>query len=177
MVTPVSVSIVVAVVVLALAGMLWSWRRRGAAQRGLRLPQGEGGGPERAEASGTYLATTFGGRPLERVSGAGLGFRARCRLAVTDHGLLVELAGAQPFTVPAAVITGAGTGTWALDRAVEQGGLLIVAWALEDAGTAVPVESAFRLDAHGQAAVLAALHELVQSAVQDAADHPTPGGA
>lgn len=155
--SPVAVAITIAVVVLALAGMVLSWRRRKGSQRALRLPAAVAGGAEVAEASGTYLATTFDGRPLERVVAAGLGFRAAARLAVTEDGLTIERAGAAPFTVPMSRITGAGSGTWALDRSVERGGLLVVGWSLDSPAGEVRVDSAFRLGEAGQAAVLAAL--------------------
>lgn len=162
MVNPLSITVAVALVALPIAGMLWSWRGRRRAQGGLHLPAGGPGGPERAAASGTYLATTFAGRPLDRVVACGLGFRAAARLAVEEGGLAVERAGSAPLLIPAERITGAGSGTWALDRSVEKGGLLVVAWSLDDReGHRVPVESAFRLDAAGQAALTAALHELV----------------
>ncbi|MFD1720959.1 hypothetical protein [Amnibacterium endophyticum] len=168
MVNPWSVVLAVALVVLALAGMALSWRRRRRGQRGLRLPPGQVTGAERAAAAGTYLATTFAGRPLDRVVAAGLGFRAAARLAVADDGLRIERAGADPIALPAERLTGAGSGSWALDRGADRGGLLVGGGSLDDAdGRPVPVESAFRLDAAGQAAVSAALVTLV----------PTPGGA
>ena len=168
MVSPVAVAITVAVVVLALAGMLLSWRRRTGAQRDLRLPAGAVG-DELASAVGLYLVTTFAGRPLDRVVAGGLGFRAQVRVAVGRQGVEVDRAGAAPFTIPLDRITGAGTGSWALDRGVEREGLAVVAWSLDGPEGAVPVESAFRIDDAGQAAVLTALRDLVPSRVPDTA--------
>jgi hypothetical protein len=157
-VNPVSVSIVLALLALALAAMAWSWRRRGRAQAGIALPAvPEDLGSTRLTVSGLLVATTFAGRPLDRVVADGLGFRAPATLTVTDRGVLVERAGGAPFLVPAG--GGSGTASWALDKGVERDGLTVLAWSLIDAdGTAVPVESAFRLPPETQAALLAELH-------------------
>lgn len=159
MVNPVSVAIVIALLVLALLGMAWSWRRRGRGQRGLAVPPvpQDLGAPVLTTA-GLLVATTFAGRPLDRVVTDGLGFRAPATLAVTGRGVLVERAGGAPFLVPAQDAPQAGTASWALDRGVERDGLTVLPWALTDAdGAAVPVESAFRLPPESQAALLAAL--------------------
>jgi len=154
-VNPVSVAIVLALLVLALAGMVWSWRRRGRAQRGTGMPAVPADlrttGPV---VEGLLVATTFAGRPLDRVVTDGLGFRAPATLTVTDRGVLVERAGGAPF-----LATGpAGTASWALDKGVERDGLTVLAWSLRAAdGTEIPVESAFRLPPEAQAALLTAL--------------------
>lgn len=156
MVSPVAVAVVLAILVAALAGMALSWRLRGRRQRGYVLPAAPAEpGTVLAEADGLYLATTFADRPLDRVVAAGLGFRARCRVAVTERGLLVDRDGVAPLLLAA---TGAGTATWTIDRAVEREGLLVVGWSLPTAtGDAEDVESSFRFDATGQARLLAAL--------------------
>lgn len=152
---PVSVSIVLALLVLALIGMAWSWRRRRRAQAGIALPPvPEDLGAARFTLSGLLVATTFAGRPLDRVVADGLGFRAQATLTVTDRGVLVDRAGGAPFLVPAG--GGAGTASWALDKGVERDGLTVLGWALVDAdGAEIPVESSFRLAPEAQAALLA----------------------
>jgi hypothetical protein len=156
-VNPVSVAIVLALLVLALAGMVRSWRRRGRAQRGLAVPPVPGDlGATTLTASGLLVATTFAGRPLDRVVADGLGYRAPATLTVTDRGVLVDRAGGAPFFAPAGA--GAGTASWALDKGVERDGLVVLTWALTDAeGAPVPVESAFRFPPDTQAALLAAV--------------------
>lgn len=152
---PVSVSIVLALLVLALLGMAWSWRRRGRAQRALLIPAVPADlHPTGVEVDGLLAATTFAGRPLDRVHVDGLGFRARATLRTTDRGVLVERAGGAPF-----LATGrAGTASWTLDKGVERDGLTVLGWNLTGAdGADVPVESAFRLPPESQAALLAAL--------------------
>lgn len=154
---PVSVGVVLTLLVLALIGMAWSWRRRGHAQRGLVVPAV----PAVLDATGfstdgLLVATTFAGRPLDRVHADGLGFRAPATLTVTDRGVLVDRAGGAPFLVPAG--GAAGTASWALDKGVERDGLTVLGWSLTDAaGDDVPVESAFRIPPESQASLLAAL--------------------
>lgn len=162
MVSPVAVAVVLAILVLALAGMVLSWRLRARRQRRYVLPAAPvDAGTVLAEADGLYLATTFAGRPLDRVVAAGLGFRARCRVAVTDRGLLVDRDGSTPLLLAA---TGAGTATWTIDRAVERDGLLVVGWHLPTAdGGTQDVESSFRFDTAGQARLLAALLRPVEA--------------
>ncbi|MGN6446591.1 PH-like domain-containing protein [Amnibacterium sp.] len=154
---PVSVAIVLALLVLALVGMAWSWRRRGRAQRGLAIPPVPVElGATRFTTDGLLVATTFAGRPLDRVVAGGLGFRAPAALTVTDAGVLVERAGGSAFLIPPA--GGAGTASWALDRGVERDGLTVLGWSLTGPGGApVPVESAFRLPPADQARFLAAV--------------------
>jgi hypothetical protein len=165
---PVAVAITILVLLGALAGMAVSWRHRGRQQRGLALPPAPAGdGIVRAQADGLYLATTFAGRPLDRVTVHGLGFRARARITATDTGIRVERDGAAPLVLSAATLTGAGTATWTIDRAVERDGLTVLAWSLDSADGPVPVESTFRIDPLPRAALLAAVEELV-------AARPTP---
>lgn len=156
MVNPTAVAVVLTLLGLALAAMAWSWRRRGRAQRGLVLPALPADrGSSILTASGLLVATTFAGRPLDRVMADGLGFRARATLTVTDRGVLVERDGGAPFFAEG----GGGTASWALDKGVERDGLTVLTWSLTDAdGAAVPVESAFRLPPDVQAALLGALH-------------------
>ena len=163
-VNPVSVAIVLAVLVLALVAMGVGWRRRARRQRGLVVPPVPAEiGAVRAEAEGMLLATTFAGRPLDRVVAAGLGFRARTRVVVTDRGVLLDRAGGPPLFLPADRLTGSGTATWTLDRVVERDGLVVLAWSLPtDTGAAEAVESSLRLPPGDQAAVLAAVGALTR---------------
>ncbi|GAA4743423.1 hypothetical protein GCM10025783_13750 [Amnibacterium soli] len=156
MVNPVSVAIVIALLVLALVGMAVSWRRRGRRQRALAVPPVPADlGPADLTVSGLLVATTFAGRPLDRVVTDGLGFRAQATLAVTPAGVLVERDGGAPFLVPADGLPGSGTASWALDKGVERDGLTVLPWALTGAdGEPVPVESAFRLPPQAQSALL-----------------------
>jgi hypothetical protein len=162
MIPPVAVAITVLVLVAALVGMGLSWRLRGRRQRGLALPAAPADpGADRVVVDGLYLATTFAGRPLERVSAHGLGFRARARIAVTDTGVRIDRDGTAPLILPAGSVSGAGTATWTLDRGVEPDGLTVLAWSLDDAGGSVPVESSFRIDPLPRDRLLAAVGTLL----------------
>jgi hypothetical protein len=159
---PVSVTITLLLLAAAIAGMGLSWRRRRRGQRGLALPAAPAGaGDVVATAEALHLATTFAGRPLDRVVVAGLGFRARALLTAGDAGVLLERDGADPFVIPAARISGVGTATWTLDRGVEPDGLTVLAWSLDSAGGPVPVESSFRIEPEPRAAFLAAVQALI----------------
>jgi hypothetical protein len=162
MISPIAVAITVLVLVAALAGMGVSWRRRGRGQRGLGLPVAPAEpGAELVVVDGLHLATTFAGRPLDRVAAHGLGFRARARITVTDSGVRIDRDGAEPIVLPASSVTGAGTATWTLDRSVESGGLTVLAWRLDSDGGPVPVESSFRIDPLPRDRLIAAVEDLV----------------
>jgi hypothetical protein len=158
---PVAVAIVAAVVVLALLGMLAGWRRRGRRQAGLTLPQGHVAGEPLLTVRGLLLATTFTGRPLDRVVAAGLGHQAQVTVVVASDGVRIDRDGAPPLELPVAALTGAGTATWTVDRSVEPGGLTVLGWNLSQDGEPVPVESAFRLRPDDADALVAAVRALV----------------
>lgn len=165
MVDVVPVAITGAILVAALGGMTASWRLRHRRQSDLELPAASGTVPGHGtapvEADGLYLATTFAGRPLDRVVAAGLGFRAQAHLVVDGAGLVFDRVGSTRIVLPATALDGAGIATWTIDRAVEPGGLTIVAWSLQRGGERVPVESAFRLEPEPRAHLIAAVRALV----------------
>ena len=161
---PVAVTIVAVVVVLALLGMLAGWRRRSRVQSSLALPSGSVTGEPLLTVRGLLLATTFAGRPLERVVAAGLGHRVQATVAVTADGVRIHRDGTEPLALPAAALTGAGTATWTIDRSVEPGGLTVLGWNLVHDGEPVPVESAFRLTTDDRDALVAAVRALVPGA-------------
>jgi len=167
-------TIIVAVVLLGvLALMLRSWRRRTARDAALT-----GGYPtprvldrELASAAALYVATTPRDQPLERLAIPGLGFRARGGVSVTPQGVLLELAGSPALFIPAEAVDLVTDATWAIDRAVEPGGLLLLGWRLapgdsaEDAGTPASVDSYFRFsDPADRTAISAAIHSIAPDA-------------
>jgi hypothetical protein len=161
---PVPAVAAVAVALLAaIAGMGVSWRRRTRDQQGLALPPAPPPaeqGDERLAVDGLHLATTFAGRPLERVVAAGLGFRFRTRIVVTDRGVRLERDGGEHLFLPAARLTGAGAATWTLDRGVEPGGLTVLGFTLDSPGGPVAVESSFRIDPEPRARLIAAVEAI-----------------
>lgn len=133
--------VIVLVVALAAAGMLLSWRarrHRGAAL-GSPAPAPAEPGEALAAAEVLYVATTLAGQPLQRVAVPALGFRARGSASVHSAGIVLDLEGSEPVLLPAEGLE-VGRATWAIDRAVEPGGLLLLAWTLGE----TRVETALR---------------------------------
>lgn len=166
---PVPVIVTIAILVAVLVAMVVSWRRRSGRQSGYVLPARE---PEGGRADlpmqgltvqGLYLATTFAGRPLDRVVVGGLGFRAAATITVTANGARIERNGADALFLPASQLVGAGVATWTIDRSVEKNGLTVIAWRLGRAdGGSDEVESAFRIELAPRADLIAAVRSLVQ---------------
>lgn len=163
-----AVTAIAVVLVAAFLGMLLSWRRRARSQGDLRAPAASAGAPHdaavvRADVLGGYVATTFADRPLDRVVAAGLGFRARANLMVTDTGIRFDRVGSAPLFVPRDHVRGAGAASWTIDRGVEPDGLTVLAWNLDSPDGPVPVESAFRIDPEPRAAFVAAVQTLMEA--------------
>ncbi|MBX0298443.1 hypothetical protein K2F54_00440 [Cryobacterium sp. 1639] len=127
--------IIVVVLVGVLLLMLRSWRRRTARDAALTAgyPQPADLGRPLASAAALYVATTPRDQPLERLAITGLGFRARGGVTVTAAGVLLELAGSPALFIPADAVERVTDATWAIDRAVEPGGLMLIGWRLAPA--------------------------------------------
>lgn len=145
-------AIIAAVLVLILLGMYFGWQGRKKRQSHLAQPAGvpDDLGRVLVTAEVTYLATTFAGDPLNRIVVAGLGFRAAGALTVAEAGLVLSLAGGKEFFIPAADLRSAEQATWTVDRAVEEGGLLLIGWTMPQTSgtpdtTQVAVDSYFRV--------------------------------
>jgi len=119
------------VVIIALAVIGWTTRRR--RQRGLPspAPMPDDIGAVRGEFEGFYVATTSDGQPLNRIAVRGLGFRARATIAVADAGVVLALPGNNVF-IPRADIREVTRSNYTIDRVVEPGGLVLLAWTLGD---------------------------------------------
>jgi hypothetical protein len=159
-----TVPVVFALVALAAAlfAMYAGWRARGRRQSGLPAPAAPPAdlGRTLAVADALYVATTTAGRPLDRIVVGGLGFRARAVVRVTERGVVLDLAGSRDLFVAASVVRGSGLGTFAIDRAVESGGLVVLTWLL-DVPRKVAVDTYLRVtDAAERDALLAALTTL-----------------
>jgi len=139
-------AILIGLVVGGLFLLMWrSWRARRRRDSGLAA-----GYPAPATDSNAlvtvdcfYVATTPRDRPLERLAIAGLGFRARAEISVTDAGVWLALRGETPVYLPAAALDLLTSATVAIDRVVEKDGLLRLGW--QSAGSATPVDSYFRI--------------------------------
>jgi hypothetical protein len=117
------------VVIIALAVIGWTTRRR--RQRSIPAPEPMPAdiGIVRGEFEGFYVSTTLDGQPLNRVAVRGLGFRARATIAVADRGVVLALPGNNVF-VPRESIREVSRANYTIDRVVEPGGLVLLAWTL-----------------------------------------------
>ena len=127
-----STTIVIVVIILALVGMASGWRARQRRQSALPRPDAvpAEAGAERFGAEAFYVATTIAGEPLNRVAVHGLGFRGRATVTVTDRGVILGIAGAPEVFIAPAALRGVERATWTIDRVVEPGGLVVIAWTL-----------------------------------------------
>jgi hypothetical protein len=147
-------AIVVAVFFVLVALMFLGWRARANRQAHIAAPQTAPAAAELGEMlgefDGFYVATTSAGRPLDRISVHGLGFRAKCVLEVAARGVVLHLP-AQSLLIPVADIRDVHEATWTIDRAVEEKGLQVITWDLGE----TEVDSYFRLiEPRGFAAAL-----------------------
>jgi hypothetical protein len=129
--------IIGALVVLALVGMVLSWRARQRRQAALDVARAvpDALSPSIASADLLYVATTAAETPLERIAVAGLGARGKARIDVHPEGVVLDIRGSEPVYIPAEHLVTAGFGTFTIDRVVERDGMAVITWLL--AGTAV----------------------------------------
>ncbi|KQQ01401.1 MULTISPECIES: PH-like domain-containing protein [unclassified Rathayibacter] len=127
--TVVTIAFVV-LLLLVFGGMILSWRarrRRSASLAPEAVPSSTLGAEVEAVEL-PYVATTRFEQPLERVVLPGLGFRGRSTLRLHERGVVIAPVGERETVIPAALLRGAGEGSYVIDRAVEEGGLLVVSW-------------------------------------------------
>jgi len=142
-------AIVVVFLAVLLVLMYIGWRRRQRRQSGIARPDAvpESLGVGFGSFDCLYVATTVAGEPLNRIAVRGLGFRSRGALAVTATGIVLSLRGQDDAFIPTAALREVTRATWTIDRVVEDGGLVLIAWTLGSGDTAAPVDSYFRLEA------------------------------
>jgi hypothetical protein len=138
-----STTIVIAVILLALVGMVIGWRGRQKRQAHLPRPDAVPAdtGTDLLSAEAFYVATTMADDELNRVAVAGLGFRARATVTATEAGVILSLAGAPEVFIARAALRAIDRATYTIDRVVEKGGLVRLGWTLGD----TPVDSYLRL--------------------------------
>ena len=138
-----STTIVIAVILMALAGMALGWHARQKRQAHLPTPDGvpTETGSELLRAEALYVATTLADDELNRVAVAGLGFRARATVTVAEAGVILSLAGSPEVFIARAALRAIDRATYTIDRVVERGGLVRLGWILGD----TPVDSYLRL--------------------------------
>jgi hypothetical protein len=127
-----STTIVIVVILLALVGMVIGWRGRQKRQAHLPRPDAVPAetGSELLSAEAFYVATTLADDELNRVAVAGLGFRARATVTVTEAGVILSLAGATEVFIARAALRAIDRATYTIDRVVETGGLVRLTWSL-----------------------------------------------
>jgi hypothetical protein len=119
------------VVIIGLAVLGWMTRRRRQRSIPATVPMPADVGELIAEFEGFYVSTTLDGQPLNRVAVRGLGFRARATIAVAAAGVVLDLPGNTVF-IPRADIREVTRSNYTIDRVVEPGGLVLLAWTLGD---------------------------------------------
>ncbi|MFG6445695.1 hypothetical protein ACFXP7_10220 [Microbacterium sp. P06] len=136
-------TIIIAIALLVLGLLAWSWWRR--TRRDAAYPAPVAELPDGAKTTATfttlYVATTRHGEPLERLAIRGLGFRARADVTVTDKGVAVDLAGQPRMVFGLDRLVDAAQATVAIDRVVERDGLTRLTWRADGATI---VDSYFR---------------------------------
>jgi hypothetical protein len=132
-----AVAVVVALVLLAWAGMWWGWRGRALRQQGIaapsELPQVLA---DRAATDGieaTYVSTTTAPDWLDRITVHGLGVRSQARVLATEDGIAVVRSGAPDLLIPAADLHDVRRESVRAGKAVTGQGLLVWDWDLGDA--------------------------------------------
>jgi hypothetical protein len=118
-------------VIIALAIVGWMTRRRRQRNIPATVPMPADVGALVGEFEGFYVSTTLDGQPLNRVAVRGLGFRARATIAVAKAGVVLDLPGRTVF-IPRADIREVTRSNYTIDRVVEPGGLVLLAWKLGD---------------------------------------------
>lgn len=157
-----AVAILIAIALLVLVSMLFAWRRRLRRDSGLLAPIGV---PEHAEVVSRhevlYVSTTQHDKPLERLAISPLAYRARGELAVTDRGIALCLDGAPTVFLASARLDAIDRATVTIDRVVEPGGLVRIAWQVNGDTT---VDSYLRLTRGDPRNLISELQRLVPTA-------------
>lgn len=121
-----------AFVAVLLGVIVWAgatWRKKSKAQD-LELATPEYTEFSNTGTNGYYVATTFAGRPLNRVSAHGLGFAGKAFLDVSDQGLKVYRVGERSFRIDSSAVLDLSRTSGVIDKVVEKDGLLSLRWML-----------------------------------------------
>ena len=133
---------------LALTYLGWRARKR----RQANVPQPASVPQEIGEVLGSfeafYVSTTVADEPLNRIAVRGLGFRARATITVAEQGLVFALAGVDDIFIPRADLRSVTRATVTIDRVVEKGGLVLVAWTIVATGSIHPTISSTDVDSY-----------------------------
>jgi hypothetical protein len=135
----------------------WSWvstiRKQEALIQEPILLEGEASGE-----SAFYVATTFAGRPLDRVVAHGLAHRGKAQVQVSGAGVAIYRTGEKCFLIPSERVLSLNQTSAVIDKAVEKDGLVSIHWNL--GSTAVETHLRF-VGAQARSNVLSKLKEMV----------------
>lgn len=128
--------VVVALVALAITGMVVAWRKRVARDSRFQIVAPGSAvvhhSSAPAEFSGLYVATTLATDPLQRVTLPGLSFRADAHVLISSDGLSIAPRGEKSTFIPATQILQIHRTQVAIDKAVEKDGLTAISWTAWD---------------------------------------------
>jgi hypothetical protein len=113
--------------VIAWAGV--TWRKRSKAQD-LEIATPEYTEFSNVGTNGYYIATTYAGQPLHRVSAHGLGFAGKAFLDVSEQGVRVHRIGERSFRIDSSSLLVLARTSGVIDKVVEKDGLLSLRWKL-----------------------------------------------
>jgi hypothetical protein len=128
----VTVLVFAGIALALIALMLCGWRRRARRDAGIAAPLGPARGESRGVFGGLYVATTRHDAPLDRLAVRHLAYRSRVQVTVTAAGVALDMPGQPTVFLDATRIAGVGRATWTIDRVVEPGGLVLLAWTADD---------------------------------------------
>lgn len=135
--------VVLAIVLIAFAGMYFGWRALKKRQSHIATPELL---PHEFHATsslrGLYLATTLADKPLERIVVHGLGFKSNGTFEIGPQGIAVHLTSENPILIPSEDLSSVERASWTIDSGVEPDGLVKIRWRLG----AQLVDSYFRPD-------------------------------
>lgn len=129
-------TVVIALIALAISGMIIAWRKRVNRDKRFSLvipgTQVTSHADSPLEFSGLYVATTLATNPLQRVTLPGLAFRADAHLLVSASGITIAPRGEKPSFIPGAQIIQIHQSQVTIDKAVEKDGLTAISWTAFD---------------------------------------------
>lgn len=136
-------SMMLVLMLAALAGAWWGWRRRAHRYSPLTeaLTYHEPTVAPSYQTTALYVATTESEDPIQRIPLGPLAFRAKCTIGLYPEGMGIQVPGQPAVLIPRADGLQAGVATWTIDRVVEPDGLLMVRWSLGE----TIVDSYFRI--------------------------------
>lgn len=159
--------IVIVFTAVVLVGMYLGWRALQRRQVGIPRPRAvpaDVGAPLQTTEL-LYVATTAAGDPLSRIAVGGLRYRGKASVTVAERGIVLAITGERDAFIPVQDLRSVGRATWAIDRAVETGGLVAVGWTLtDDEGHRADVDSYLRVvEPPNPSALIGAIAGLIET--------------